>query len=1144
MSSTQSPLASAAVFAGGLAVGIGSFYALSRSSISPATHVTKSTKEKVIKQFGPESSTSSKSKSIQDIPASVLLDSLDAKSIGPHKPTSGTHSSKPLIANSTTSTGTPLNGLQDAAQSQSGDLPEPNDLNRIKTSDTKMTLNGSIKENVPSANHSKASSPIWLTGLIGSQSSLNSTSQGLIENITYNNSNSIFVYESSTNAGFGQWVESQSKEFQKKGWRSGPKVFSMQTRSGAGNAIAGYMNQVGNGSGASVEGSAEGNKVVTALTNAEGLLSMASAISGLSSDSSTGKLVLQVSAASQKTDREIDGLKISNDYASIMSAASILGDQEDQTFTLILSGNREEAGQIASSCYAGPANGNVVHVFDGAYSAREVASLEIPSSLKVQDASTSVVSSLLSKGLGHFDYHGSSTPSTVLILPNGSHSNGAKAVLASLPESVSSEVGILCARIIRPWSDEELVNSLPSSVKNIHVLDETRCEGSTGILYEDVLSSILGSVKSNVDVKSFSISAGTTLCTSQWAAVLLTLRTTKGAKEIKIQDSTFASLAEKARVEILSSTTPNSPRLVTVFDQDSSSTAHLSTLLSRTFRERSDGSVHSRMLTRFDNYEQGGLVRGDIVLSQGAQAGSQAPLELISQLGSSDTLVISDAASILKSLNVFQSLKVGGTVIFNTPGWDEAELSAKLRAEDKKTLASKQAKVYLVDASEVVEQLDSEASQARGGKATQQIVPEEVTTAVLLTALVRQHFDSSPESLTSILERVLGTAPLGPGGVESLVDATIKGIQLVAYNNSEWSTAEPISEAEADAAVRPSQLQYNGFSASADAATVGLEPQPLRSNWALPAFQIMFSEAYQLDQSSLRPDLPEENFIVKVTENRRLTPVDYDRNVFHMEFSTKGTGLKYEIGEALGIHGWNDAKEVEDFIQWSGYNPDEIISIPSLENPNKWESRTVYQILQQRLDIFGKPPKRFYEELSKLATNVDEARWLRFISSAEGNSTFKKLSESETVTYADVLRMFPSARLPIDRLLTEVEGIKPRHYSIASAQAAVGDSVHLLIVTVDWKTPSGSPRYGQCTRYLANLKVGDEVTVSLKPSVMKLPPISTQPIIMAGLGTGAAPFRAFIQARAHQKQMGMEVGPLVYYFGSRYRASEFLYGEE
>lgn len=49
---------------------------------------------------------------------------------------------------------------------------------------------------------------------------------------------------------------------------------------------------------------------------------------------------------------------------------------------------------------------------------------------------------------------------------------------------------------------------------------------------------------------------------------------------------------------------------------------------------------------------------------------------------------------------------------------------------------------------------------------------------------------------------------------------------------------------------------------------------------------------------------------------------------------------------------------------------------------------------------------------------------------------------------------------------------------------------------------------------------------------------------MAGLGTGAAPFRAFLQYRAWIKQQGIEVGPVYYYFGSRHQSQEYLYGEE
>ena len=61
---------------------------------------------------------------------------------------------------------------------------------------------------------------------------------------------------------------------------------------------------------------------------------------------------------------------------------------------------------------------------------------------------------------------------------------------------------------------------------------------------------------------------------------------------------------------------------------------------------------------------------------------------------------------------------------------------------------------------------------------------------------------------------------------------------------------------------------------------------------------------------------------------------------------------------------------------------------------------------------------------------------------------------------------------------------------------------------------------------------------------VELPPDNKQPLILAGLGTGAAPFRAFLQHRAWLTAQGVEVGPVYYYFGSRYQSAEYLYGEE
>ena len=63
-------------------------------------------------------------------------------------------------------------------------------------------------------------------------------------------------------------------------------------------------------------------------------------------------------------------------------------------------------------------------------------------------------------------------------------------------------------------------------------------------------------------------------------------------------------------------------------------------------------------------------------------------------------------------------------------------------------------------------------------------------------------------------------------------------------------------------------------------------------------------------------------------------------------------------------------------------------------------------------------------------------------------------------------------------------------------------------------------------------------------SPFQLPPETTQPIIIAGLGTGAAPFRAFLQHCAWLADQGHPVGPTYHYFGSRHQSQEYPYGEE
>ena len=278
-----------------------------------------------------------------------------------------------------------------------------------------------------------------------------------------------------------------------------------------------------------------------------------------------------------------------------------------------------------------------------------------------------------------------------------------------------------------------------------------------------------------------------------------------------------------------------------------------------------------------------------------------------------------------------------------------------------------------------------------------------------------------------------------------------------------------------------------------------------------------------------------------------MTPETYDRNIFHIEFDLGDSGLTYDIGEALGIHAENDKHEVEKFIKWYGLNADEVVEVQSRDDRAVLENRTVYQALMQNVDIFGRPPKRFYEALSEFTSYEKEKNELLVLGTGgnqEAVIEFKRRAETDTITFADILLEFPSAHPSFHDIVRIVNPMKRREYSVASSQKVTPNSISLLIVTVEWVDPKGRDRFGQATRYLNDLPVGAPVTVSIKPSVMKLPPKTTQPIIMAGLGTGLAPFRAFVQERAWQRQQGMPIGDVFLYMGSRHQREEYLYGEE
>lgn len=305
-----------------------------------------------------------------------------------------------------------------------------------------------------------------------------------------------------------------------------------------------------------------------------------------------------------------------------------------------------------------------------------------------------------------------------------------------------------------------------------------------------------------------------------------------------------------------------------------------------------------------------------------------------------------------------------------------------------------------------------------------------------------------------------------------------------------------------------------------------------------------------------------------MTTSRLLTPGG--RDVRHIEWDIRGTGLSYDAGDALGVWSTNAEDKVAEFLDWYGVAPDSVVEAKRVDahaGKDLPKTFTASQLFTQVLDIFGRPKRQFYEMMGIIAEDPAEKEQLAHLVSKEGRGDMRKLID-DTVTYADVMQLFPSARMPLEYMMDFVPAIKPRLYSIASASEMHPDHIHLCIVEEDWENSKG-PRHGQSTWFVRNNHAGikwghtvglrdapeepfgtldpseaPQIPVRVNPAVVHLPDSPKTPLIMVGLGTGMAPFRAFIQQRAVLRSRGEEVGPMLLYFGARYEKTEYLYGDE
>ena len=270
-------------------------------------------------------------------------------------------------------------------------------------------------------------------------------------------------------------------------------------------------------------------------------------------------------------------------------------------------------------------------------------------------------------------------------------------------------------------------------------------------------------------------------------------------------------------------------------------------------------------------------------------------------------------------------------------------------------------------------------------------------------------------------------------------------------------------------------------------------------------------------------------FPARLLASRKLTLDGSDKDTRHYEIDLQGSGLTYEVGDALGLLPANSPGLVQEILEALGFDGEEAVT--SHDGATKPLREALIYDYQVRA-----PHKEFLAAVSQR----DEANtFLRDLLDPNIRTELDQYLYGREII--DFLLDSPKLGFAPDEFVKLLRKLQPRLYSIASSLKAHPEQVHLTVDTLRYDA-HGRKRHGVSSTFLA-----DRVTETTKLPVFvqqakhfRLPEKLGKPVIMVGPGTGIAPFRAFLQER----QATGATGGNWLFFGAQRSATDYFYQEE
>lgn len=264
-------------------------------------------------------------------------------------------------------------------------------------------------------------------------------------------------------------------------------------------------------------------------------------------------------------------------------------------------------------------------------------------------------------------------------------------------------------------------------------------------------------------------------------------------------------------------------------------------------------------------------------------------------------------------------------------------------------------------------------------------------------------------------------------------------------------------------------------------------------------------------------------FAAAVLANQRICASDSELRIHHLELDLRGSGLRYQPGDALGVWPQQDPELLARVLDLAQLDGSALVKYGDVERP-------LVEWLGQHREL-TRLSRASVQALAQKANDDALAALL-----ADASSASAWLQNHQLI---DVLERF-APRLNAADWVALLPALQPRLYSIASSARAVGEEVHLTVAE-QVSAVGADLRYGVASRHLLSLAEGARVPVYVESNErFRLPANPDRDLIMIGPGTGVAPFRGFVQERAEVGARGRHW----LLFGHRHLRREFLYQTE